>query len=63
MENPNPNLTRYKTDRCTEEVYWIGVLNKCIEQICWLINIYQSALPQIYLSEKKKKCHFCQREK
>jgi hypothetical protein len=49
MGNPNLNPTRYKI----EQMHWRSALNKCIEQMYWLINIHQYIFS--HLSEKEKK--------
>jgi hypothetical protein len=37
-----------------EQVHCRGALNKCIEQIRWLINIHQSTLSLTYQKRKEK---------
>jgi hypothetical protein len=45
-------------------VHWKGALNKCIEQIHWLINIHKYTLSLIYQKKKRKWiCHYYQRER
>jgi hypothetical protein len=51
MGNPNPNPIKCKI----EHMHWRGALNKCIEQIHWLINIHQYTLSLSDISEKEKK--------
>jgi hypothetical protein len=60
MGNPIPNLTHYKI----EQMHWRGALNRCIEQMYWLINIHQYILSLTYQKKKRKRiCHYYQRKR